>query len=270
MKAVFEFEDYKDFLLSVERQRASVQKGFRSKLANAAGCQSAYVSHVLNGAAHFSLEQGIALAVFLELSELERKFFLTLIELARAGSEELRAYFRKQLEPLRESHLNLKSRVRDVQAVPPEAQAKFYSHWMYGAMHLMPALREFRDVQAMARALRIPQDAVRDAVLFLISCGLIEEKNGQLRPGPTQLHLAKDSPYIRQHHTNWRLSAIESLLHMERSDIHYSTISTLSHADAEKIKLRCVEVIEDYVKTVRESPEQTMFGFNLDFYSMIK
>lgn len=270
MTSVFEFEDYKLFLLDYERQRASLQKGFRTKLAKAMGCQNAYVSHVFNGEAHFSLEQGIRIAAFCDLSAIEQKYFLTLIEYARAGSEELRQYFRQQLEPLRESHLNLKTRVTDVHAVPSEAQAKFYSHWMYGALHLLASLKDYQDIPAMARALRIPQDTASEAVLFLISSQLLEENKGRIRVGPSQLHLGKDSPHIRSHHTNWRLAAIDSLLQMERTDIHYSTVSTLSRADAEKIKLRFVEVIADYVKTVRESPEQTMFGFNLDFYSLIK
>ena len=79
MKKCFEFTDYKAFMKQVEEARSSVQRGFRSKLAVELGVQNAYVSKVLNGDAHFSLEQGIRLCDFLGLEGDERQFLIWLI-----------------------------------------------------------------------------------------------------------------------------------------------------------------------------------------------
>lgn len=75
---------------------------------------------------------------------------------------------------------------------------------------------------------------------------------------------------IRQHHINWRIAAIQSLISSNASDIHYSTVSTLSKADVEKLRGEMVQLIERYVETVKPSAEEVMYGFNLDFYSLVK
>ena len=93
MKSVFDFKDYKAYFRDCEQVRKSLERGFRTKLAEFIGCQSGYISHVLNDSAHLSLEQGYKAAVFLSMSERERKYLLLMIEAARAGTKELRAHF---------------------------------------------------------------------------------------------------------------------------------------------------------------------------------
>lgn len=270
MESVFEFDDYKSFLSATESSRAHFERGFRSRLAEALGCQNAYISTVLNKEAHFSLEQGLKICVFLGLAGDERKFFLALVEHARAGTPELRAHFADEISSLRKKHLTLKDRVGAAFAISAEAQSIYYSHWSYAAIHMLTTLPHKRDGNDIAEALRLPIETVRSALLFLNSVGLVIEKNGRLLPGPSHIHLGRDSHQIRQHHTNWRLAAIESLVQVDESDIHYSTVSTLSATDAEKLKTRFAREIENYVEIVRASPEQTLYGFNLDFYSLIK
>lgn len=270
MKLVFEFENYKEYLLHLEQQRSSFQKGFRTRLSEALGCRNTYISHVLNSDANFSLEQGLKVSQFLNLNRLEQKYFLFLIEYYRAGTTELKNYFLKELSDLREKNLNIKDRIPAQKTLTPEAQATYYSHWMYAAIHMITTLKTHRSVSAIIDSLKLPEEAIKSTILFLISVGLLEEKNNELIPGSTQLHLGKDSNQIRQHHTNWRIAAIESLVQIEKNDIHYSTVSSLSFEDAEKMKAHFVEEIQKYVKTISSSKEETIFGFNLDFYSLIK
>jgi hypothetical protein len=86
----------------------------------------------------------------------------------------------------------------------------------------------------------------------------------------TQVHLNRDSPLIRQHHTNWRMSAIQSLMNDNKEDLHYSTVSTLSRSDAEKLRADMTSLIENYVAVVKPSKEEVMYGFNLDFFCLNK
>lgn len=111
---------------------------------------------------------------------------------------------------------------------------------------------------------------MNQVLLFLIEANIVVEKNGVLKPGLTQVHLDRKSPLIRQHHTNWRISAIQSLITENKDDLHYSTVSTLSKADAEKLKADMVKLIEHYAAKVQPSKEEVMYGFNMDFYNMIK
>lgn len=270
MIKIFDFMDYKAFLSATEAERSTVQRGFRSRLAEALDCQNAYISQILNTHANFSLEQTLKVAEFLQLSEIEVRYFVLLVEHARAGTPALQNFFKKDINSVREKHLNIKERVAHAEKLSLEHQSIYYSSWLYPTLHMLVTVPNLRTIAKMAAALKIEESIISEAILFLITCGLVVESKGQLLPGPTQIHLGKDSPHIRQHHTNWRISAIQSLTGQKENDIHYSTLSSLSLEDAEKLKLRFVQVIQDYVQTIAPSKEETVYNFNLDFYSVIK
>ena len=266
---VYDFEDYKAFLRALEAQRVTVQRGFRSRLAETLGCQSAYISQILNGEAHFSLEQGLKVAGFLQLGVAETRYLLLMIEWARAGTEELKKFFLQDLRQLREQFLNLKGQLSEARAIPLESQTTYYSDWVYSAIHVLVTIPQFRTLAAISRALNLPESVAKDALLFLLSVGLIAEHKGQFAPGPTQIHLDPESPNIRQHHIGWRLAAARSLTQRDKSAVHYSTVSSLSLHDAEKFRTRFLEMIMHYVKSVGPSKEEVLYNFNLDFYSLI-
>lgn len=269
MKKVFEFSDYKAYLLYAESERTAFQRGFRSRLAETLACQNAYVSQVLNTDSNFSLEQGLKLARFLELSEVETRYFVLLIEFARAGTSELRELFRKDISAIQHQHLNIGARVESVQPLTLEDQALYYSSWIYPTIHLLVGLPEIRSATKIAQTLGLDLRLVQGVLDFLLKAGLILDVGGQFRVGPTQIHLGRESSLIRQHHTNWRIRAIDSLMKRNQADIHYSTVSSLSKQDAEKLRFQFVQMIEAYVRTVGHSKEEELFNFNLDFYSLI-
>jgi uncharacterized protein (TIGR02147 family) len=270
MKSTFDFKSYKDYLEFIEANRKSYQRGFRSKLAEFIGCQSGYISHVLNGHAHFSLEQTLKVAEFLKLKEREKKYLLLLVEFARAGTPELRAHFDLELKTLLAEHLNIKERVGDSLVLSEADQATYYSSWHCLAIHVLSSLAGFDDIESISAALKIPEEAVSKVLLFLTQSGIVIKEKNKLKPGLTQVHLNRESPFIQQHHTNWRIGAIQSLASQNKDDLHYSTVSTLSRADAEKLRAEMVAFIENYVAIVKPSPEEVMYGFNLDFFNLIK
>lgn len=269
-KTVFDFTSYKAYLETVEASRKGLQRGFRTKLSAAIGCQSGYVSHVMNGSAHLSLEQALRVAKFLELDAKEQKYWLLLIEFERAGTPELREVFAEELRILKEQHLNIKERVGDASVLTEAEQSRYYSSWHYSAVHVASSLKEFSNLKSIAEALKIPEEVVGNVLLFLIQTGIITESKGKLKPGLTQVHLNRESPLILQHHTNWRIAAIQSLAGGDPGDVHYTTLSTLSKNDAEFLKAEMTKLIETYVATVKPSKEEVMYNFNLDFYGLIR
>lgn len=267
---IFDYTDYKAFLRDKETELSVFQRGFRSRLAEVLNCQNAYISQILNTHANFSLEQSYKLGQFLKFNESENRYFLLLIEVARAGTEELKNYFKKDIESMRLKHLNIKDRIESAKSLSIENQNTYYSSWVYPTIHMMITIPQYRTLNKISEALKISEEVTAEAMMFLVGAGLAIEKNGLFKPEATQIHLAKDSTLIQQHHTNWRIRAINSLTDKHKSEIHYSTVSSLSLEDAEKLKSKFVQVIQDYVKTVEPSKEETIYNFNLDFYSLIK
>jgi uncharacterized protein (TIGR02147 family) len=267
---IYQFDGYKTFLVACEQESQRFHRGFRAKLAQAIGCNNAFVSQVLNKGAHFSLEQGIHIARHLALKEDEQNFFLLLIEYERAGIQELREHFQKQLSSMREKFLNIKDRVHHQSVLSAEAQATYYSHWYYAAIHMIVTIGAYRSVASIARALSLKSNLVEDVISFLLSYNLLIEKGGEFLPGPSYLHLDRGSPNISKHHSNWRIAAISSLQSANKGDVHYSTVSTLSEKDVESLRDRLVQVVQDYVQTVQKSShEESIYGFNLDFFNLI-
>ena len=268
MVKIDNFDDYKAYVMAFETSRRNFERGFRTKLAEHLKCQSGYISQVLNGSAHFSLEQGIRTANFFKLNQREKKYFLLLIEKARAGTKELQQYFEEELRHQREEFLNIKERVGS-RTLSEAQQSIYYSSWHYLAIHILTSIEGFHDAKTIGQSLRLPESLVGDALIFLLEAGILQEKNGRLIPGMTLVHLNKESPLIRQHHTNLRVAAIQSLTSSVKNDIHYSTISSLSKLDAQKLQLEMVQFIERYVETIKPSKEETLYAFNLDFFKMI-
>lgn len=268
-KNIFDFTDYKRFLIHLEATGASLQKGFRSRIAENMGCQNAFVSQVLNGSAHLSLEQGLKLAPFLKLDSQEQQYFFWMIEHARAGTTELKSYFLNLMKDLREDHLRLQNRVSAKASLSVEDQNTYYSQWYFSAIHILCTVPHFNSLEKLSASLRLSPSVVRDAVFFLVKIGLLKESHGKLSPGDAQIHLDRASHNISKHHTNWRIKAIDSLGEQKRTDTHYSTVSSLSESDVELIRTRIAAFIEAYVETVKPSKEETLYCFNLDFFKLI-
>src|ERR1035437_9824680 len=191
--SLFGYRDYKKYLLDQMRTRPRAGRGFKKALSKTIGCQTAFISHVFQDRAHFSLEQGEAISRYLGLSPAETRFFLLLIDFTRAGTPELRRVLKQELDLLEEQSLVIKQRVAVKATLSREDQSVYYSAWYYAAIHV---------------GITIPELRTAETLQFLVSVGLATEKEGRFHPGQTLIHLERDSPLISKHHSNWRMQAI--------------------------------------------------------------
>lgn len=88
MLSIYDFRDYKSYLQERSAEKG-LRSGFKSDLARASGCNSAYISSVLGGKAQLSLEQAERVCPFLGLGKDEAHYFLLLVQKSRAGTAPL-------------------------------------------------------------------------------------------------------------------------------------------------------------------------------------
>lgn len=270
-KTVFEFRDYKAYLREIERRRPLNGRGFRALLARTTGCQTAYVSQVLNTAAHFGLEQAHSLNKLLLHTKDEARFFLLLVEYTRAGTPDLRVHFLEMMEELIQKQLNLKERFKVKELLSLEDQTEYYSDWTYTAIHMGVTVPELQSPEALAEYLQLPLLKVQKVLKFLVQTGLASlHSSGRYRIGNARLHLGTDSALLGKHHTNWRLQAMNSLERETERDLHFTSIVSLSQEDVLQIKSRFVKEIEFYNAIVRPSKEETLYCLALDFFTLKK
>jgi uncharacterized protein (TIGR02147 family) len=266
MATIFEFKDYKRYLVSIEN--AKEIRSFRTKLARAAGCQNAYVSQVLNGESQFNLEQAEGIAGFLEFTHDEQEYFFLMLQHARAGTASLRKFIASQMTRRREQQLALSQRVHTGESLSEAEQLQYYREWHYSAIHVLVTIGEFQTREAISSRLGLSLRIVKRAVEFLLECGLLKEEKGRLQTGAKRLYLGSESPLINKHHSNWRIHVLQSLSQAEPTDLHYSSVVTVSEEDAEKIKEQLIQAIREAKERIKSSPEEDIFAFHLDFYRL--
>jgi len=268
MPEIFSYQDYKIYLTELISARPQGGRGMRTGMAHAMNCQTAYISQVLNGLAHFSLEQGERLNRFLGHTDEESHYFLLLVQYVRAGTRQLKSYFFRQMGQVRKDRLVLKTRLEVKESLSERDQVTYYSAWYYSVVHVMLSIAEFQDKEAICAYLGLPLQQVSNILDFLVSVGLAEHEGGKYSIGQNRIHLGNDSPLVSKHHTNWRIRAIDSLDRHVDENLHYSSVVTLSREDVDRIKSVLVGQIQDVKSIVKESEEEEVYSYCLDFFQV--
>jgi uncharacterized protein (TIGR02147 family) len=268
--SIFEQNDYKAYLREELhlRGQAGAGRGERSRLASAIHCHTAYVSQVLNGEAHFSLEQAELVSRFLSHGKDEAAYFLALVQFNRAGTVTLKAHFEEQMRALAGRQTVLKNRLEFKRTLSREDQMIFYSSWHYGAIHVLVSLPGCNDERGIARYLNLPLSRVSEILDFLTSVGLVMKKEGRYFVGTSHIHLEHDSPMISKHHTNWRMKTVQSLDSSKSEDLHYSSVITCAQEDSPKIKAALLHAIDEVRGIVKPSKDESAFAYCIDFFGL--
>ncbi|HWU42310.1 MAG TPA: TIGR02147 family protein [Bdellovibrio sp.] len=265
---IFDFKDYKSFVRHKVDAQSGPRSGQRSALAAAMSCQLAYLSKVLNHStgAELSLEQAEAAAHFFSLNKVELSYFIALVSEARAGTESLKEYWREQAKQIHSESRQLVSRIHFDQPLNESEMAAYYSEWYYSAIHMCVGIRGFQTPEKIAGYFKLDLTTVQKTLNFLLTAKLVKKVQARYELSHRKIHLKKDSPYVGKHHLNWKLQAMNNLGQPHSSDLHYTSVVTLSKDDFEKIRLLFFEAIEKARSTVAESEEQILACYALDFF----
>jgi len=266
---LFDFDDYKKYL-NVVLDTTGETRGQRSKLAAAIGCGTAFVSQVLQGNVHFSLEAMVTINEFLGHSEDEAHYFMLLAHLGRAGSKKLELYYLRQIQEIQKKRQIISTRIGKVAKVSEKDQLEYYSSWIYVAVYVSTSIKKIKSKSELARCLGLSVGKVSECLDFLERSGLIQNHSGGWEVTSRRIHLTKDSPLIARHHTNWRNRAIQALNDPCPEDTHFSGAWTLSEADVKKVKDIFLSAIEKSEAVLRDSPEEAGFGVCLDFFRLTR
>lgn len=266
-KDLFSYKSYKKYLVDV-LGGAKKRTGKRLALAKALNVQTAYISQVLNGSAHLSVEQGLLAADYFGHTPEEKDFFLLLLQIGRAGTVELKEYFKGQIDKIIQKRLVIKNRLKDTQQISKEDQVKYYSRWYYLAIHMAVSVPHLQNKESLLEFFKLPLEKVSEATEFLLNTGLIEQKNGRYRVGDVHIHLANDSENILKHHSNWRLQALKKVDDYDPKNLHYSVVYSVSKKDAQKIKDEIIKLIQSNLKIVAPSKEETLYCNTIDFFEL--
>lgn len=266
--SVYEFQDYKKFILGWMEQAANGARGLRKQLADAIGCQTPFITHVLGGDYNLSLEQAEACARWVGLGDSETEFFLLLVIRQRSGTKSLANLASRQISQRRTSATVLKKRLNIDGRMNTDDQAAYYGTWYYAAVHMACLIPDLQTVESLRTYFNLSLSQTVSALAFLTEHGFIEEKKGRYKVLKPILHLEKESPFLAQHHAQWKLKALEAFAKRRSSDLFYSGVAVLSVDDYEWMREKLSQLLEEAVERIKASENETIACLNFDWFQL--
>ena len=263
--SIFSYLDYFKFLndvLKTDRKK----RGLKKQLADAANCQASYFSLVLACKAHLTLEQAHGLCRFWRLSSDETDFFILMVNYARAGTPNLKFYFKDKLKKLKETNENLSSRIQNTETMTEADAAIYYSTWLYLAVHIMISIPNYQTEKAIAERLQVNADAVNRVLSFLEKLSLAEKQGTSWRSTRREFHLPKSSLFVGLHHGNWRRRAVDNAFLQRAEDLHYTSVSSVAKTDIEVLRAKLLAMIDESRKIIGPSNEEELICLSLDLF----
>jgi uncharacterized protein (TIGR02147 family) len=266
--SIYEYKSYKQFILDWMAATPNEGRGQRKLIAEAIGCQNPFITHVLSGDYQFSPEQAEACGRYMGLNDADTEFFILLVLKQRSGTKTLENLFAKQISNRCEQHAVLKKRLNIQESMPLEDQMIYYSSWHYAAIHMALMIPELQNVSSLTRYFNLPTSRVMSVLQFLSEHHLIEQKSTHYKIKKSVLHLEKDSPILTQHHTHWRLRAIEAIQTPKLDNLHYSGIMSLSRDDYEWVRERLARLLEEVVVRLGPSKDEKLATLCFDLFQV--
>lgn len=262
---LFDYSSYKSFVNDWISRQPKKGHGQLRQLSLKLKINSVVMSQVFRGSRDLTLEQGLGVCQFLGLSELERDYFLLLVQKNKAGTHELKQVLESQLEKLREIAKALKNRITH-QKFSDESKATFYSQWYYSAIRLAASLEKLNSADSIAQHLNLERALVAKVLEFLLRNKLVVETKKGLDRGPQVTHVGHDSPYVNRHHLNWRLKALQSMETVSDSHLFYTGPMALSHEAASEIHKMLIDFVQRSTSRAAASESQVLRCLNFDWF----
>lgn len=264
---VFEFEEYKSYLKERLRQMPKGGRGELQKISKHLRMHSTRFSHVFHGHEHLTLEQGIGLASYLGLNELESEYFMVILQLAKAGTTELRAFFEKKRKQLHDRSTQLAERLPSERKLTDSEKAIFYSNWFYSAIRLSCSLPEAQNVDTLSQRFSIPRDKASEALDFLLATGLcVRGAGGAIRMGPKSTHLEARSPLVSRLHSNWRIKAMERHPALSADELAFTSPMSIEAKDVAAIREVLLQMIEKAAAHADTDQADALYCLNVDWF----
>lgn len=265
---VFDFDSYKKFVHFKLLESPNKGHGKFSRMAKSLNVHSSLISQIFKGSKHLTVEQACGVCKLFDLTEIETDYFLALVQFDRAGTEDAKKKFQRDLQSLRARSLSLRARTRVDKELTEAEKAIFYSQWYYTAVALLPFINGYGTAQSIAEKLQLDLTLVRQALEFLVANGFCVEKEDKIVGGHAHTYLTDHSPMINRHHMNWRVKAFERINARVGGELYFTMPLTISTTDATLVQKKMVDFLEDIRQLVVKSKSEQLFCLNIDWYNV--
>lgn len=266
---IFQHTDYINVLKEFLSHNKG-QMGIKTELANASGCKLSYLSHVLSGDAHFTMDHAYGASQFMKLKQAEQNFFLLLVQNARSSSREYKNYLCDRIKQLKSENFKVEKIIKSDQTLSQTDYETYASNWLYQAVHIYLTIPQFQRFEKLREKLSIPSEYLREILNDLSRMNLVifEKQNECWRPILKNMHAPITSPITIHRHMQWKMCAIQNMQRKKSESVHYSSTFSLSKSDFDKIKYALLEFIRSSREQALSSPEEIVSHVDISFFEV--
>jgi uncharacterized protein (TIGR02147 family) len=256
MPAIFDFLSYRQYLEAWITAHGPRGYGLKGKISQALGVSSSLFSQILKEEKSLTPDQACDLGEYLHL----------LVEHSRAGTKKYQDKLLRKIQNLQEQSKKIGRRVPRSKELSEEQKAIYYSSWLYTGIRNMVAIPKFDNVQGIAERFDLDVHVVQKMILFLVDNGLCVSEAGKISYGPASTHVDKESPFVNQHHHNWRLQALRKMESRRPRDVFFTSPMSLSIEAAAIIQKMIPQFIQEVMKISGPSNSETVSCLNIDWF----
>lgn len=264
---VINLDSSKDIIKAYILTRPKNGRGEITRLGQYLKVSTTLISQVLAGQKTLTIEQAFLFVSYAGLGNLEADYFLFLIQLERAGNEELKQYWKKKITEIKLQGLKLANRVNVSKQLTDTEKAIFYSNGLYSAMRLYASVGgKGKSLEEIAERFSVSRAKCSEMLNFLVGSGLCLKENEKYFMGSQKTHLEEGSPFLVRHHANWRMRSIRQSEDLTKEELMYTAPVSLSREDFQNLREQMVGFIQTFLKQVHASKEEEVACLNLDFF----
>jgi uncharacterized protein (TIGR02147 family) len=267
-KSIFNYQEFGHFLLYELEKNTQLKRGEKKRIAEYLNIHPTLLSQIFSGSRMFTDEQVFLLGEYLGLSDIESDYIFILHQLSTVQNKKFKEKLIKKREAQKLRSLNLSERLEKDKVLSDEEKAIFYSSWQYSAIRICASLKGGRTREEMAERLGIEKKQVSEILEFLVKAELCKMKNGRYYHHANRTHLDKSSPYLKQHHSNWKIKSIQKMDRTSLEDLSFTAPLSLSNKDFNFLREEMVQLIKKVSDTVKETEPEDIFCLSLDFFKI--
>lgn len=265
MNNLYSFNTYKEFLKDLIKCN-SEKRGYQASLARAAGCQPSYISQVLSGKAELLLDHAAGISDFLGLNSAETDYLLTLVQLARATSLQLKSVLHKKLQILKEKQFELKEQIPNLKTTQSEIEGVYYSSWIWTAVHIATSINKYQTAESLSQRLGVPLHEIKEVLRKLEEFQYIRSQKETYFYHQGASHLPRESVMNEMNHLHWRARSIFDLQKKQNNSLNYTSVFSMAKTDSDNLRKALIQTINDSRQIIAPSQPEELYCFNIDFF----
>lgn len=263
---LFEYTDYRAYLTDWLQQAKATKTSNLSRLAQVAEVHPTFLSHILAGTKHLSLEQATLISDHLNHTKLEQDYFIILINIDRAGNQRLKNYWQDKKSLIENEKNKLKTRFDKHRELTSEQRAEFYSSWLYVAIWVSTSIDNGQTVNQIADRFKITREKADEVLRFLLEAGLCTEKNGVFSLSEKHVHVSNESFFVTKHHLNWRMKSIQRMDARTPEELFFTAPMAIAKKDFTLVREKVNHLIKEIVDLAKSSKAEEVVALNIDLF----